>query len=250
MNVQEMIDTYNRDGFVIVRQLFSANEIAEMAAYLQQAVDALPPDVEAGKVYFDDSSPKRVKAYHRLNEDLECFERLLTDPRIIEILQAIWPGDEVVQGGNVSMFDKPSASSGDTPGHQDNTFQCWDPALALTVTIAIDESTPDNGPLICQKGTHQLGMLEHRFSGTVGFSRELVDPIDEEPYPNVKLCMKPGDMAIHHILSIHSATVNDSGRPRRQVGIGYISSRARRDEAAYAQYQKDLDALHAQRNLA
>jgi phytanoyl-CoA hydroxylase len=184
-----------------------------------------------------------------LNEDSECFERLLTDPRIIEILQAIWPGDQVFPGKGASMFDKPSVSSGDTPPHQDNTFQCWDPPFALSATVAIDESTPGNGPLSCQKGTHLLGMLPHRFSGTVGFSRVLVDPLDEAKYPNIQLCMKPGDMALHHILSVHSANVNRSGLPRRQIGISYISSRTRRDEAAYAQYQKDLDALHTHRNL-
>lgn len=148
------------------------------------------------------------------------------------------------------MFDQPSVSSGDTPPHQDNTFQCWDPPYCLAATVAIDESTPDNGVLWCQTGTHKLGLLPHKFSGTVGFSRKLIEPVDEEKHPWVELCMKPGDMAIHHTLSVHAANVNRSGLPRRQAGIGYISSQARRDQTAWAQYQKDLDLLHTQRNLA
>ena len=245
MNRNELAEAFQRDGFVIQRQLFSLVEVKEIETHLQQCLDRLPADVEPGKVYFDESTPKNVKAYHRLHEDSAFFQDLMVEPRIMNILQAIWPGDDIITRG-VSLFDKPSANSGDTPPHQDNTFQCWNPALALTVTVAIDETTPENAPLICQAGSHHLGMLAHRFSGTMGFSRVLVDPVDSETYPTVELCMKPGDVALHHILTVHSAKVNRSGRPRRQIGIGYLSSRVRRDEAAYAQYQKDLAELHAQ----
>jgi len=245
MNFEEVISTYDRDGFVIIRQLFSAGEVAEYENELQRCIQEVAPGAQSGDVYFDDSTPKCVKAMHRLDHHSELFNDLISEPRIQNILQAIWLGDQVIPG-KVSLFDKPSSSSGDTPPHQDNTFQYWNPPLALTVTLAIDETTSENSPLIFLKGSHHLGLLPHCFSEIMGFSRTLVDPIDEVQYPSVELCMQPGDVALHHILSVHRANINHSGRSRRQIAVGYRSSRAVCDEAAYAQYQKDLDALHAQ----
>ena len=56
--------------------------------------------------------------------------------------------------------------------------------------------------------------------------------------------MEPGDVALHSVNTIHRSGPNQTDRSRRQVGIGYISSRARRDERAWAQYQEDLERLH------
>ena len=246
MNTNELAVAYHRDGFVIARQLFSSEEIKEIAENLQQCIDSITPDTEPGKVYFDDSTPKRVKALHRLNEQSPFFQKLIEEPRVLNILKPIWAGDEIISK-SVMFFDKPSPGSGETPPHQDNTFNCWIPPLALTVTVAIDETTPENGPLICQAGSHRLGMLAHRFSGSMGFSRLLVDPVDKDQYPSVELCMKPGDVALHHILTIHSANTNHSGRPRRQIGMNYVSSQVEKDSIAFAQYQKDLEDLHAER---
>jgi phytanoyl-CoA hydroxylase len=116
--------------------------------------------------------------------------------------------------------------------------------LALTVTIAVDESVPENGALVCQAGSHQIGLLPHRQSGIQGFSRCLVDPVDTASYPEVQLCMQPGDICLHHINTVHRSGANELDRPRRQLGLLYRSSLAQRDTEAWDQYHKDLNLLH------
>ncbi|MSO21741.1 MAG: hypothetical protein EXQ58_00500 [Acidobacteria bacterium] len=167
----------------------------------------------------------------------------MTDPRILEVVQAIFPGSPILPKA-VMFFAKQAESGSVTPAHQHNVFQHWAPPEALAVTLSVDESTPANGPLICLKGSHKLGVLPHRQSGVMGFSRTLDSPVDTQLYPEVPLCMKPGDVALHHINTIHRSESNQSRYHRRQRAISYRSSRAQRDEQSFQRYLKDLDQLH------
>jgi len=73
----------------------------------------------------------------------------------------------------------------------------------------------------------------------------LDDPVDTTRFPEVHLCLQPGDIALHHIAVIHRSEANLSDRSRRQLGMGYYSSLARKNEAAVARYKKMLEELHA-----
>ena len=77
-----------------------------------------------------------------------------------------------------------------------------------------------------------------------GFSRTPADPIDTEIYPESALCMRRNDVAFHLINSVHYSGTNESPSNRRQIGIPCYSSRAKRDEKAFKEYQQNLDAFH------
>jgi ectoine hydroxylase-related dioxygenase (phytanoyl-CoA dioxygenase family) len=119
------------------------------------------------------------------------------------------------------------------------------PPEDLVCTIAIDESTAANGVLCVQERSHLAGRLQHRPSGAKGFSQTLVTPLDKAEYPEVQLCMQPGDICLHHINTVHYSGPNTTDKSRRQVGIGYRTARAKRDETAWAKYQAELKTLLA-----
>jgi ectoine hydroxylase-related dioxygenase (phytanoyl-CoA dioxygenase family) len=243
MNTAQIAADFHRDGFVIVRQLYTRAEIDEVARQLEQYLREIVPTLPTGDAYFEDSPAKPVKSLFRMEQRSPFFNKLMGDARVLDLLRVIWPGDDVIQE-SVMFFGKPAGDGSDTPAHQDNTFQCWDPPLSLTATIAIDESTPENGALVCQKGSHTIGLMPHRPSGVMGFSRCLIEPVDTTRYPEVQLCMKPGDVALHQIQTVHRSGPNRSSKSRRQLGIGYRSSRAARDQVKFEKYQQDLKKLH------
>jgi len=234
---------FHEDGFVIIPKLFSADKIAELEQQLQTFIENVVPNLKPGQVYYEDSPSKPLKALHRIEEHSDYFRLLMRDTRILQVVRAIFPGGEIIPEA-VAFFAKLAGAGSETPPHQDNTFQFWDPPEALTVTIAIDESTPDNGVLICQGGSHKLGLLPHRLSGVLGFSRTLAEAVDVNVYPEVQLCMRPGDLAVHHINTIHRSRPNKTGRHRRQLAISYRSSRAQKDLESFRQYKQDLEKLH------
>lgn len=243
LDTDQIASDFHENGFTIVRSLFSLDEIANVECEIQQFVQQIAPRLPAGRIYYEDAPGRPVKAMHGMNEDSEFFTRLMSDERLLTIMQAIWPGGEVVPE-SVMFFGKPAGDGSETPAHQDNAFQCWDPPLALTATLAIDKSTPQNGALTCQRGSQRVGLLPHRQSGVMGFSRTLISGLPLDRYPEVQLCMQPGDLALHQVNTIHRSGTNRSARSRRQLGIGYRSSLAVRDEAAWQDYQQQVHALH------
>ena len=236
---------FHEDGFAIIRGLFSRAELADLERQLDDYVQRLVPTLGPGWVYYEDSPAREIKALHNLDQHSEYFRQVRADGRLLEIVKTIFPDGEVIPGGT-SFFAKLAQVGSDTPPHQDNTFQFWVPPDALTATIAIDESTPDNGVLTCQRGSHHLGLLPHRQSGVLGFSRTLESAPSLAEYPAVALLMQPGDLALHHINTIHFSSPNRTSQPRRQMGIGYRSSRAKQDEVAYKQYLAAVEALHTE----
>jgi phytanoyl-CoA hydroxylase len=243
LDLDETAKQFHNDGFVVIRRVFSGDEIAELERELQSFIEHMVPTLKVGQVYYEDSPSKPLKALHRIEEHSDYFRLLLTDMRILPVARAIFRLGEIIPEA-VSFFAKLADAGSETPPHQDNTFQCWEPPEALTVTIAIDESTSANGVLICHRGSHKLGLLPHRPSGVLGFSRTLVGGVDIEAYPEIQLCMKPGDLAVHHINTIHRSGPNKTSRNRRQLAIGYRSSQAQKNLEGFRQYMQDLEKLH------
>ena len=239
-----MAARFHEDGFAILRGVFSPSEIAELVERLREYIERVVPSLGPGATYYEDPPAKEVKALHNLQEYSEYFRQLPLEPKLVEIVHEVFPQGEVVPTG-ISYFAKLARVGSDAPAHQDNTFQFWEPPEALTATIAIDESTAENGVLICQQGSHRLGLLPHRQSGVLGFSRTLIEPPASPDFPDVALTMKPGDLSLHHINAVHRSGPNRSGRSRRQLGLGYRSSRAQRNEAAFQSYLAALQTLHA-----
>ncbi|MCC6423314.1 MAG: phytanoyl-CoA dioxygenase family protein [Phycisphaerales bacterium] len=243
MNLQSIARDFDRDGFVVVRDVFTKEQVNQIERELQSYITTVAPTLDAGEVYYEDSAQRPVKAMHGLNRHSEFFNNLRSDANLLNLLRALWPDGQAIPE-NVSYFGKPARDGSVTPAHQDNFFQHWEPPLALTVTISIDPSTPRNGALICAKGSHRK-LLPHHYSGVMGFSMTLDDPIDTEQFPEEHLCLQPGDIAILHIAVIHRSEPNRSDDSRRQLAIGYRSSLARKNQEAAARHKRMLEELHA-----
>jgi phytanoyl-CoA hydroxylase len=52
----------------------------------------------------------------------------------------------------------------------------------------------------------------------------------------------PGDLLVHHAVTVHRADGNPSERNRRSIGLIYYASRAQQDKKRLAEYQKGLNA--------
>lgn len=249
MDTTEDVKQFHSDGFVVLRGVLTSDEVRGIADQVDRFIREIGPGLAAGEIYYEDSPGKPVKALHGMDRHMPFFSRIREHPKFLETVRAIWPGDEISMWA-VSYFGKAARTGSVTPAHQDNAFQHLVPPLGLELTIAIDESTVDNGALICQRGSHNLGTLPHRLSGVMGFSKTLIDAVDTAAYPEIALCMKPGDICVHGVNTIHRSGANKSDRPRRQLGIGYRSARAKLDSIAAAKHTADLEALHASAHKA
>lgn len=99
-----------------------------------------------------------------------------------------------------------------TDFHQDISGHTYLEGNFLTVWIALDEITPDMGPMRFYDGSHKLGNLGQivqpeiweGWAPLVGKTCTLTDPIDYEP----------GDATFHMATTIHGTGLNLGSRPR------------------------------------
>jgi ectoine hydroxylase-related dioxygenase (phytanoyl-CoA dioxygenase family) len=243
MDLRAIAESYDRDGFVVVRGVLPPEDVRRIAARIDEFTRTIAPGLPPGEAYYEDGPARRVKAFHGMDRRDPYFADLRLDERLTRLVRAVWDRGEV-RPGPVSFFGKPARDGSVTPPHQDNGFHHWHPPLVLELTIAIDESTPANGPLTCQAGTHKLGLLPHRPSGVPGFSQMLIDVPDTKAYPEVQICMKPGDVTLHHINVIHRSDANPSDRSRGQLGITYTNSLAAQDEEAQKKYRAEVERIN------
>ena len=117
-----------------------------------------------------------------------------------------------------------------------------EPNEALTIWMALDEISEENGCIRYVRGSHRKGIRPHARSNVLGFSQGITDYGPEDDAAEVPMISQPGDLHIHHSLTIHRADGNTTDRPRRALALVCYSALAKVDESGSEAYQKDLTA--------
>ncbi|GHH81121.1 hypothetical protein GCM10018793_37890 [Streptomyces sulfonofaciens] len=138
------------------------------------------------------------------------------------------PRVEALLGGPVRLFRDHSfykaAGKGERSRlvlHQDNRYWHLDPPDAVTVWMALDDATLENGCVQYVHGSHRWGRVEHTRpeEGAV-----LVEAhSDQEPvaYP-----VPAGSALVHHANTLHGSGPNLTSGPRRAYALVFVRADA------------------------
>lgn len=233
MNAQKLEYDYRRDGVIRVSRLFSAEKVAELrrllADYIAQQVPSLPP----GDRTFE-ADGKTVRNLWRIEKYDPRFVAAACTPELLQLVGRLVNGEPVLAA--VETFNKPARIGSGVPYHQDNAYFCQSPPDMLTVWVAMDAATLDNGPVYYIKGSHTDGVLPTRKSGVVGNSMGMATE------PNVPLAeqfcgtLEPGDALIHHCQTIHHSAPNKSEHSRLGLLLVFRGSHTQTDPSLQAAY--------------
>jgi phytanoyl-CoA hydroxylase len=111
--------------------------------------------------------------------------------------------------------------------HQDAAFWPLDPMNVVTLWLAVDHSTPENGCVRVIPGSHRsevAGMRDNIEVESV-LGKEIAVEVDESAA--VDMVLAPGDVEVHHPNIVHSSMPNRSDRWRRALTIRYIPTSTR-----------------------
>ena len=226
-----MLSDYERDGFVRVRHLLSADDLTRLRAEIERyAREVLPRIPEGDRVLEADG--KAVRNLWRMEQHDPFFADLARRTDILAVVAPLVHGTPVLMG--VETFNKPAKIGSGVPPHQDNAYFCQSPPDVLTVWIAVDAATMENGPIFYVKGSHRGGLLPHRPSGVAGNSMGLVEMPDGEKFCGT---LAAGDALIHHCETVHFSGPNQSDRPRCGFLLVYRGEHTRADPARRAEYE-------------
>jgi phytanoyl-CoA hydroxylase len=243
MNKQQLKNEFNTHGFVVLREFFSGAEIVEVEAALARVIRDVVPRMPREHVYYEDKQrADTLKQLQMLHTHDSFFNQLFLGGRVERLAETLL-ADKVI-GKNLQFFSKPPQLSQPTPPHQDGYYFKIIPCQALTMWLALDDVDTENGCVCYVRGSNLRGMRPHEKSGVLGFSQKMTDygrPVDLEN--EVIVPARPGDLLVHHALTIHSAGGNQSAaRPRRSLGFIFFAERAQPDKSALDEYQQKLTA--------
>jgi ectoine hydroxylase-related dioxygenase (phytanoyl-CoA dioxygenase family) len=145
-----------------------------------------------------------------------------SDPRLVAIAVEVLGGP--VEAFAATYLLKPPGVGLPALWHQDG--HPWQERLggaaAVTLWVALDPSTPENGCLRVVPGSHRLPLHPLRPNDVVPsiFGVEL-DPtvVDEGAATDVVLAA--GDVSVHHPNLVHGSGPNRSSQPRRALAVRY-----------------------------
>lgn len=219
---------FQRDGYVIARRFLDSQQIRQLLdqidRYLQQ-LPALPPEAA---FYEDKSNPESLKRLDQLSKD-DYFRNLLDHGPWVALVEQLLGQPIIPQ--SVALFGNPPLIGLDTPPHQDGEYYLIEPNEAAMVWLALDEVDEGNGCVRYIPGSHRQGLREHAISGTLGFSLGVVGYGPDAVAREVPTCMAPGDIIVHHSLTIHRADGNRSQRRRWGLGCEYRGKHVKEDAA-------------------
>jgi phytanoyl-CoA hydroxylase len=225
---QQQQADYDRDGYLIVRDFLSLEEIGKLYA-IATGDDLLR------KHAFDlnDQTGKKTKLTLWYNPGDDAYGLLTRSRRMVNSTDSLLDGNSAICHFHSKLMQKEPKVGGAWEWHQDygywykNEFLL--PDEMISVMIAITKATRQNGCLQVIKGSHKMGRIEHGFAGEqVGASQHYVD-LALKTMPLIYVELEPGDALFFHSNLLHRSEANLSDTARwslisvynRQENIGY-----------------------------
>jgi phytanoyl-CoA hydroxylase len=239
---------YDRDGFVIVRQLLSVDEFTELRSELDRYVRDVVPTLSDAEAFFEDKSrPETLKQIQHMQHD-PFFGKYVRHPKWGALAETL-VGEPVACEGP-EWFNKPPGTKHVTPPHQDNYYFCLSPPNVVTIWMALDEVDDENGCLRYVRGSHLRPIRPHARTNVLGFSHGITDYGDADRAAEVRIHLAPGDIVAHHGNTVHRADANRSPkRNRRAFAMVFKGVSCRRNAAAFARYMAAVKEQHQQMGL-
>ena len=232
--LDEHVAAFLNDGYAIVRDFFSADEIAAIAAATDQLYDegrAHGRSFRHGNLFYNvaDSDGPVVRMVQWPSYHQKLLDRVRLDRRFAALLQPLIGGDlkQIIN----QVHWKAPGSVGEFAWHQDSRSRR--PAWAyrnladsyVQTGLAIDPHNPESGGMRFIPKSHLKGDL-----GMDCSRKALGTPLLDKALEDVGLCaadaidlvLEPGDLAIWSPYLVHGSGLNRSSHKRRFFINGYV----------------------------
>ena len=222
---KEQIVSYRRDGFVAQRGFLTAAEVSELKAAVLEAVAELgrrkvagrPPEEDwlAGEDFYDKVFTQRLNLW-LINETVKRYMLHADLGRMLCELEGVdgfrvWHDQTLIK----EPFGNPTA------WHLDNPYWSFFSRNALSLWIALEDATLENGCMWFIPGTQRLAEFEGPGIGANMDSLFKAYPQMADIDP-IAVPMKAGDCSFHNGLTAHGAGANMTRTRRIAMTCAYM----------------------------
>ncbi|MGZ0229899.1 MAG: phytanoyl-CoA dioxygenase family protein [Acidimicrobiales bacterium] len=258
MLTTEQLTGWNRDGFLVLPDLYSASEISALRTRMAEMIDDFDPTTvstvfsttegtHAQDQYFlssggatrfffeagalDQNGVLQVPKTEALNKvghamhDLDpVFSTFSRAPQIAELVADLGMAEALVLQ-SMYIFKQPRIG-GEVNWHCDHSFLWTEPQSVVGLWIALEDATLENGCLWAVPGGHVLP-AKNRFRRDGDGTR--MEVLDESPYDTsqaVPLEVKAGTVIVLHGTLPHASAPNTSDKSRHAYTLHILDSSA------------------------
>jgi len=223
------IEHYQNNGYVIIEDFLSPDELEVWRTAVTQAVaDRKGRKIpgKAVKIGEDDGINKDAEYHNKVFDQLinlwqtsEAVKALMLDARIGQMAATLAQVEGIRIWHDQALIKKPWANP--TSWHLDTPFWSFSDRRALSIWVALDDATLENGCLFFIPGSHK----GTNFSNPgIGKNMDAIFTY----YPDfinaksVAAPMKAGSCSFHNGLTIHGAHANMTPGQRRAMTCAYM----------------------------
>ncbi|MDP5217628.1 phytanoyl-CoA dioxygenase family protein [Ruegeria sp. 2205SS24-7] len=224
---QSDIETYQRDGVVVIRGLFDG--------YVDLLRAGIASNMEAPGPYASEN--KKAGETGRFFDDYCNWTRIAPFRQVIEASPMAEVAADLMGSNRVQMFHdhvlvKEPGTSMATPWHQDGPYYFVQGQQTVSFWAPLDPV--DEATLRCVIGSHrwEKEVLPTRWVAQEGYFPDegqylpVPDP-DAEAMPIAEFAMEPGDAVAFNFRTLHGARGNTSDARRRAFSLRLVGDDAR-----------------------
>jgi ectoine hydroxylase-related dioxygenase (phytanoyl-CoA dioxygenase family) len=197
--------------------VYSRTEVHQLNAGLEELLKLLRPG----------ESSKEIREWHESSRFL--YDICMNDT-ILDFVEDLLGPNFFLWGSN--FFIKSPRSLSTVGWHQDAYYWPLDPHESLTVWLAFDDSTTENGAMTVIPGSHRAGLLKHvrvRESDSVLMLECERGQFREDTV--VPVTLRAGEVSIHDDKLVHGSPANPSQTRRAGLTIRYSRTNVKCDLA-------------------
>lgn len=221
------IANYLENGFLVIEDFLNADELEFWREALDESVknrngNKLPDRKEVygkgddtDKAYYDNVFDQLINLW----QDNEKMKSIMLDERIGKMAAKLCGADGIRIWHDQALVKKPWANP--TSWHLDTPYWSFSDRRALSIWVALDDATYQNGCLFFIPGSHHKTSFDNP-----GIGKNMRAIFDTYPIfsnsQSVGVPMKAGSCSFHNGLTIHGAHANMTPGYRRAMTCAYM----------------------------
>ena len=229
-NFESEAERFHRDGFLVVRQLASAEECIALRALADRMLDPLQGPVEfeadvgypgAPRSMLDAGGATPRRLLHAYSRDA-LLRAWACDPRVGTRLKAIFGGRApfVSQCHHNCIMTKHPGFSSLTSWHQDIRYWSFQRADLVSTWLALGPERKANGALLVIPASHRLQVDALRYDQALFLRTDL--PENRELIDKAQMVeLDAGDMLFFHCRLFHAAGRNETDALKCSLVFSY-----------------------------
>lgn len=225
MITEQDVQDYQRDGYVVVRQLFTPEEVARYREHFMalRGQGSYPGDLVGVDPASDDPLIRFPRMIHMHRWD-ESSRKWLLDRRLNACMTALLGREPIAV--QTMLYFKPGGARGQAL-HQDQYFLRVQPGTCMAAWMALDRCDEANGCMQIVPGSHKWPLLCTEKADTTASFTDITVPLPAgtEVRPVI---MEAGDVLFFNGSVVHGSFPNTTtGRFRRALIGHYIEGDTR-----------------------